>query len=56
MNSFINFLIAMFILFLCNLLIIKIEQRVSKKANYQCEMCSNWNCPAHECNKHRNNY
>lgn len=53
--SVLMFLICMSILCICELGIIFVKKRNAKRANYQCEVCGNWDCSSHNCRKNRIN-
>lgn len=51
--KFLDFIICMSMLCICELGMILLKNRNAKKANYQCEFCKNWDCPSHYCRKNK---
>lgn len=53
MNVFDFFVIYSFCILLYDLWYIWYCSKQSKKCNYDCSKCKIWDCPNHECLKHR---
>ncbi len=52
----IYFILGMIFESFCNLLVEPIRRKWRIECGYNCSNCRVWDCPVHECRKHRDKY